>query len=116
MSGTNTGLGRGPTWTRSLAPTGAVAVSGRLGDGAGQGAPARLGWELGELLHVICKLDLLRGAKEEKSSVSRCSLWHILLPGYMDLWVPLIHPPCWSHGNEHPQCIKEHIRGSRRHN
>lgn len=48
-----------------MAPTRAVAVGGRLGDGAGQGPTARLGGEFGELLHVICKLDLL-GAKKKK--------------------------------------------------
>lgn len=39
--------------------TRAVAVSGRLGDGAGQGATARLRGEPAELLLVLHKLDLL---------------------------------------------------------
>lgn len=73
---------------RSPAPTGAVAVGGRLRDGAGQGAAAGLGWELGELLHVICKLDLLRDAKEEKRSVSRCSLQHVICSGYVAPGLP----------------------------
>lgn len=46
--------------------TRAVAVCGRLRDGAGQGPAARLGWELGEFLHVICKLDLLKDTKQEE--------------------------------------------------
>lgn len=65
------------------APTRAVAVGGRLRDGAGQGAAAGLGWELGELLHIICKLDLLRDAKEEKCYVSCCSLRQLIRCGYV---------------------------------
>lgn len=39
--------------------TGAIAVSGRLGDGAGQRAAAHLGGEAAELLLVLHKLNLL---------------------------------------------------------
>ena len=65
------GLGEDQAQARSPAPTGAVAVGGRLRDGAGQGPTARLGWELAELLHVICKLDLLEVQRKRSAKSAR---------------------------------------------
>lgn len=54
--------------------TWAVTVCRRLGDGAGQGAPADLGGTLVELLFLVCKLDLLcvcgGGSKQDRDQYS----------------------------------------------
>lgn len=49
----------------SVTFTWAVAVCGGLGDGAGEGAAADLGWTLVELLLLVCKLNLLTERVEE---------------------------------------------------
>lgn len=57
--------------------TGAVAVCGGLGDGAGQGTPADLGRALVELLFLVRELDLLRDREgaEGGRRLTSCTDW-----------------------------------------